>query len=44
MLASISENARHAMILNFLGDKFHMHVGVSGNHVVVDLVGGVYPE
>ena len=33
-----------AKFIKKLGDKFHMHVGISGSHVVVDLVGGMYPQ
>lgn len=33
-----------AKYLNIFKGGFHIHVGVSGNNVVVDLVGGMYPE
>ena len=37
----IGNQARYIEKLN--GD-FHMHVGISGSHVVVDLVSGMYPK
>ena len=33
-----------AKYLNTFSGGFHIHVGVSGNNVVVDLVAGMYPE
>lgn len=37
-------NGSQAQYLNKFSDGFHIHVGVSGHNVVVDLVGGMYPE
>lgn len=33
-----------AKYLKMLGGAFHIHVGASGNDVVVDMVAGIYPE
>ena len=33
-----------AKYLTALNGSFHIHVGVSGNRVVVDLVAGMYPQ
>lgn len=33
-----------AQMLKMFNGGFHIHVGVSGRKVVVDLVGGMYPE
>lgn len=37
-------SGRQAKYLKTFNGGFHIHVGVSGNNVVVDLVDGMYPE
>lgn len=37
-------NGNQAHMLKTFDGGFHIHVGVSGRNVVVDLVGGMYPE